>query len=94
MSSLQGRKLYTVKYKLQVIKWYHAGGNNAHAAAKHSDITRSVLICWLAKKDLLKKAKLPEGARRMRGCKARYSALDADIYKFLGDEWCARTISQ
>ena len=30
----------------------------------------------------------------MRGCKARYSALDADIYKFLGDERCAgRSVS-
>jgi hypothetical protein len=30
---------------------------NAHAAAKHFDITRSVLIGWLAKKDLLQKSK-------------------------------------
>ena len=46
--------------KLQVIKWYHANGNNAHADAKHFDIMPLVLIGWLAKKDLLKKAKLPE----------------------------------
>ena len=55
MSSQQRRKSYTVKFKLQVITWYHENGSNAHATAKHFDINGSVIIDWLAKEDLLKK---------------------------------------
>lgn len=94
MSSQQRRKSYTVKFKLQVIKWYHENGSNAHAAANHFGINRSSVIDWLAKEDQLKKAEEPETTRHICGWRARYSVLDAEIFDFLSNERSAgRSVS-
>ena len=57
MSSVHRRKSYTLLFKLQVIKWYHQNGENAHATASHFHIDRSVIRRWLINELVLKKAK-------------------------------------
>ena len=89
MSSVHRRKSYTVLFKLQVIKWYHQNGENAHATANHFHIDRSVIRRWLTNELVLKKAKKRSIKRRMRDYKPLYPELDDTLFEYLCDERAA-----
>ena len=90
MSSLH-RKSFTVKYKLNVMEWYHTNGNNAHATAIHFEIERSLVRRWLAKEKAMKKMKDKTKTKRVHYCipKPMFPALDDEVYQYLCTERAA-----
>ena len=82
---------FTVEYKLKVIKWYHANGENKRGTAKHFCVDPKRVREWLQKEDELKKLK---GCAKKKRClrssgRPLSPELDKAVLEYLMEERAA-----
>ena len=83
----QERKSYTVEYKLNVLDWYHANGENKKQTALHFGVDRKRIRDWVKVEQELR-AEPPSNMQRRKkntGCTPHYRALDQAML-----EWCKK----
>ena len=76
---------FTVEYKLNVLDWYYANGENKKQTAKHFGVDRKRIRDWLKIEQQLR-MEPPSNMQRKKkntGCAAYYKALDQAVL-----EWC------
>lgn len=76
---------FTVEYKLNVLDWYYAHGENKKQTAKHFGVDRKRIRDWLKFEQQLRMEPPSNMQRRKKntGCAAHYKALDQAVL-----EWC------
>ena len=76
---------YTVEYKLNVLDWYHAHGENKKQTAKHFGVDRKRIRDWLKLEQQFRMEPQSNMQRKKKntGCAAHYRALDQAVL-----EWC------
>ena len=87
--STRKRSSYTVEYKLKVVAWYKANGENKHATAIQFGLDRKRLREWLEKKDRLREKGVGVGKKRRKlheGGKTLSAELDKAVIDFMLEE--------
>lgn len=82
---------FTVEYKLNVLDWYYAHGENKKQTAKHFGVDRKRIRDWLKLEQQLR-MEPPSNMQRKKkntGCAAHYKALDQAVL-----EWCKEQRTQ
>ena len=83
-------KTYTVEYKLSVLDWYYANGENKRQTAKHFGIDRKRIRDWLGLEQQFREATNSIGGvqctRTARGCPPRYQELDKTVLEWYKEQ--------
>ncbi len=82
---------FTMEYKLNVLDWYYANGQNKKQTAKHFGVDRKRIRDWLKLEQQLRMEPPSNMQRRKKntGCAAHYKALDQAML-----EWCKEQRTQ
>ena len=84
--STRKRSSYTVEYKLKVVAWYKANGENKHATARQFGLDCKRLREWLEKEDRLRAKGVGVGKKRRKlheGGKTLSAELDKAVLDFM-----------
>ena len=82
------RRSFTNDFKLELVKWYHENGENAHATARHFKVDRRSVRRWIEKEDEFMKLHGRKKTMRHVSHKRRSLSreLDSAVYDFLMEE--------
>ena len=82
---------FTMEYKLNVLDWYYAHGENKKQTAKHFGVDRKRIRDWLKLEQQLRMEPPSNMQRRKKntGCSAHYKVLDQAML-----EWCKEQRTQ
>lgn len=81
-------KSYTVQYKLSVLDWYHAHGENKKQTAKHFGVDRKRIRDWLKLEQQFRLEPLSNMQRKRNtpGCPPHYQELDKTVLEWYKEQ--------
>ena len=83
------RRIYTVEYKLGLLRWYQDNGENKHATTRNFGIDRKRLREWLEKADRLRDNQVGAAKKKWKlnaGKEPLSLELDQAVLRFLEEE--------